>query len=141
VEPALLARALRGLPRVLLLAVLYRAAFHEAARGRGRLGPRDGRRDARRDPARTPAPGRRECVRATRPHPLPGARDPRKRRRRAPLRIRCTARGARERCAHDPRRVGPSPACTRPGQGECAPARLHRARTAPATLGPRKIAP
>ena len=26
-----------------------------------------------------------------RPHPLPGARDPRKRRRRAPLRIRCTA--------------------------------------------------
>ena len=34
VEPPLLGRALRGLPRVLLLAVLHRAALDEAARGR-----------------------------------------------------------------------------------------------------------
>ena len=38
---------LRGLPRVLLRAMLHRAALDEADRGRRRLGPRDGRRDAR----------------------------------------------------------------------------------------------
>ena len=40
---------------------------------------------------------------------LPGARDPRKRRRRAPLRLGRAARGARERRAHGARRVGPLP--------------------------------
>ena len=57
VEPPLLARRLRGLPRVLLLAVFHRAALDEAARGLRRLGARDRRRDAGRDAARA-APGR-----------------------------------------------------------------------------------
>ncbi len=85
--------------------------------------------------------GRGECARAARPHRLPGARHPRKRRRRAPLRLRRTARGARERRAHGPRRVGPSPACARPGQGQPAAARLHRARAAAAPLGARQVPP
>ena len=42
---------LRGLPRVLLLPGVQRAALHEAARGRGRLGARDRRGDARRRPS------------------------------------------------------------------------------------------
>ena len=63
VEPPLLGRALRGLPRVLLLAVLHRAALDEAARGRGRLGSRDRRRDAGRDSARAAAARtRRACA-------------------------------------------------------------------------------
>ena len=65
-EPSLLGRALRGLPRVLLLAVLHRAALHEAARGLRRLGARDGRRDTGRDPAGAAAPTRRACARSSR---------------------------------------------------------------------------
>src|SRR4051794_12476858 len=51
-----LARALRGLSRVLLLPDVQRAAFDQAARGRDRLGPGDRRRDARLDPARPALP-------------------------------------------------------------------------------------
>ena len=62
VEHALLARALRGLPRLLHLPDLHRAALDQAARGRDRLGARDRPRDARGDPARAAAPGRgRAC--------------------------------------------------------------------------------
>ena len=94
VEPSLLGRALRGLPRVLLLAVLHRAALDQATRGRGRLGSRDRRRDAGRDAARAAAPGRGERARAPVADRLSDARDPRQRRRHTPLRIRCAARGA-----------------------------------------------
>ena len=51
------ADALRGLPRVLLLPVPDRAAFDEAARGHGRLGPRHGRTGVDRLPIGTPAQG------------------------------------------------------------------------------------
>ena len=49
VQPALLARELPRLPRVLLLADLRRAALDQADRGLRRLGPRDDGRDARAD--------------------------------------------------------------------------------------------
>ena len=48
---------------------LHRAALHEAARGRGRLGARDGRRDAGRDAARTAAPGRGRACASSVPDP------------------------------------------------------------------------
>ena len=65
VEPQLLARALRGLPRVLLRAVLHRAALDEAERGRRRLGPRDGRRDAGRHAAAPRLSGRGGVARSS----------------------------------------------------------------------------
>ena len=102
VEPPLLARALRGLPRVLLLAVLHRAALHEAARGRGRLGR------SRRTPETlvatqldAAAPDEESVRELCARDRLPGARDPRTRRRRSPLRIRRSARGAGGRRARD----------------------------------------
>ncbi len=78
VEPSLLGRALRGLPRVLLLAVLHRAALDQAARGRRRLGSRDRRRDVGRDSAGTAAPGRGERARAPLADRLSDPRDPRR---------------------------------------------------------------
>ena len=74
VEPPLLGRALRGLPGVLLLTVLDRAALDEAARGLRWLGARDRRGDADRDPAGATAPGRGRCEEAPRRDRLPGAR-------------------------------------------------------------------
>ncbi len=118
--------ALRGLPRVLLLAVLHRAALHEAARGRDRLGAGDGCRDAGRHPACATPPGRGGRARASGPRRLPGARDPRQRRRGPPVRIRRPARGAGRRRARGARGVGPSPACARSGQGQPPAARLRR---------------
>ncbi len=46
VQQALLAPRLPGLPRVLLVADVHRAALDQAVRGRRRLGPRDDGRDA-----------------------------------------------------------------------------------------------
>ena len=126
VQPPLLGRALRGLPRVLLLAVPHRAALHEAARGHRRLGARDGRPDARRHPAGAPAPGRGGRAGAAVPDRLSDPRDPRQRRPRAPVGIGCATRGAGERRARRPRRVRPPPPRPRPGQGQPAAPRLHR---------------
>ena len=62
VQPPLLARALRGLPRVLLGKIFSRAAFDQADRGRRRLGPRYGPRDACATDPRPGARSRRELV-------------------------------------------------------------------------------
>ena len=102
-----------------------------------RLGSRDRRRDARRHSAGAPAPGRGERAGAPLPDRVPDARDPRKRRRRAAVRIRRAARGACGRRARRPRGVGTSPPCPRPGQGQPAPPRLRGPGHAAAELGAR----
>ena len=130
------------LPRVLLLAVLHRAALDEAARGRGRLGARDRRRDAGRDPARAArSRTRRACASSCARDPLPGARDPRERRRHPALRLRARLAELAGGALIDPRGLGPLPARARPGQGQPAPARLRRAGAAAAQLGARQVAP
>ena len=128
VEPSLLGRALRGLPRVLLLAVLHGAALDQAARGCRRLGSRHRRRDVGRDSAGAAANGRGERARAPLPDRLSDPRDPRERRRHTPLGIGRAAGGARERGAHGPRGLRPSAPCPRPRQGQPAPPRLHQLR-------------
>ena len=67
VQPPLLGRALRGLPRVLLRAMPQRAALDETARGHRRMGSRHGRSDARRHPAGAPSPDRGGRPGAARP--------------------------------------------------------------------------
>ena len=66
---------------------------------------------------------------------LPGARDPRQRRRDPTMCIGCAAaRSSTGGIADRPRRVGPRAARPRSGQGQSAPARLHR----PARRRPRR---
>ena len=83
VQPPLLARGLRGLPRVLLLADVQRAALHEADRGRASAGAsRPTPRRSSRHAARAALRGRAsEVARADGARPLPRARHPRRRRR------------------------------------------------------------
>ena len=105
-EPSLLGRALRGLPRVLLLAVLHRAALDQAARGSRSAGasrrtPRRWSRPSSRRGSRT----RRACASSCSRIDCPVLVDPRKRRRRPPVRIRRAAgrAGGRRRssCSRD----------------------------------------
>ena len=128
-QPPLLARDYRGLPRVLLLAVLHRAALDEADRGLRRLGARDRRRDADRDAAAAAACTTRSVARAL----CARVRCPvlvihGKRRRDPPVR-RAAWRSRSARTASSSCSKGrASPACTRPGQGQPAAARLRRRR-------------
>ena len=89
----------------------------------GRLGPRDGRRDAGRDPAGTQAPGRGGRARAPLPDRLPGARDPRERRRRYapahPARGSPSSRTVRSRSSRA-RAISPTPATRSRSTCSCA---------------------
>ena len=88
--------------------------------------------DVDRDPAGTTARGRSRRPRAPVQDRLSDAGDPRQRRCDPAMRIGCPAGRARRRIADRPRRVGPPAAHTGSGQGESAPARLHRAGAAAA---------
>ena len=74
VQPPLLARALRGVPRVLLREDVQRAPFDQADRGLRRLGPRDRARDAHRGPRGARALRHRALPGRLRPGSLPSAR-------------------------------------------------------------------
>src|SRR5215216_2569176 len=125
VQPVLLAGPLPGLPRVLLLPVLHRAALHQADRGRRRLGAGDvgggaaGR--ARRQVGRRGDPAGLVCR-----QPLPGPGHPRRRGRHQPAAAgRGAGRGRRRR----PDRPGGGrshPHGPRPGQGQPADPTVHR---------------
>ena len=125
-QPALLARRLPRLGRVLHVPGLHRAALDQASGGRCRLGPGDRRRDPAAHDAGDQRPhrgGRRGDLPGS---ALPGPRGPRRRRRHRALRDRCGAGAVDRRGAgNDPRRRPcPNDARTRPD--EPADPRLRR---------------
>ena len=131
VQRALLAARLRGLPRVLLLAGVQRAALHQADRGLRRLGPGDHARDAdRHDPrdaaAGTPRGDPRVAREPVRGRALPGAGDLRRRGRHHAAGVGDRAGRAHQRHLRQPRRLRSPPARPRPGAGEPAPAAVRR---------------
>ena len=137
VEPPLLGRELRGLPRVLLLAVLHGAALDEAARRtrsaggsrrrpRRRRSPRRGSRTRRACSSSSPASAVRcssSTAARTRCAPARPARDSR------------SSRAASSWCS----RVGSPPARTRSRQGQ-PPAPRREAGTTARPLGSRQVA-
>ena len=140
VQPLLLARALPRLPRVLLLADLHRAALDEADRGLRQLGPRDDGRDAG---AHVPGP-RAQRPRRVRPPVqqdlVPGARDPRHRRRGADgVDGRADGEGDR-RGVRGARGLRAPPARARSGARQPPAARLRRAAAGAADLDARPLA-
>ena len=143
VEPPLLARATTED----FLEFFFSQCFTEPhstkqTRGLRRLGPRDGRRDARSRPSWHRGSRTKRRARAPAQHRLPGARDPRQRRRDPTLRVGCAARRARRRRAHRPRRVGP-PARTHATRSRsiCSCATSSRPRSPPRRLGARQVPP
>ena len=126
VQPPLLGRALRGFPRVLLLAMPDRAALDEAARGHGRVGARDGRptlvATQLAPRLQDEADVRALLSRIDCPILVIHGSDDHVRPWESGARLAELANGR----ARRPRGVGPPPARPRPGHGQPAAPRLHR---------------
>ena len=141
VEPPLLARALRGLPRVLLLADASRSRTRrssvEDAVGWGLETDAETLVATQLAPRLQDEDGVRELLARVDCPVLVIHGDGRRRHARA---SRCAARGARGRRARRARGLGPPPARARPGQGQPAAARLRRAAAPADALGARQVA-
>ena len=135
VQPPLLAQGLPRLPRVLLLADVQRAALDQADRGLRGVGARHDAADADRHGGR----GLDRARHGARPgpaHAVPLARDPGLARRDHRQGARDRAGGGERGGAGDAERLRARPARPRPGQGQPAAARLHRAGRARRRAGP-----